>query len=440
MKMLTLALVAAASVWSGSAAAQTPPADSTALRQQIDRRFDVLLLTDRIVLRPRSPVGGGVRSIEMADQTIAIDGVVATGAEVRDRLGSDADAVLRLSYLDAAARRALFAPPAAAPEIPPPPPAPSTAPIDPTPPSFPEPPVRRDRRRGDQVRIGGGVTVDEDEVVTGDVVAIGGSARINGEVRGEVVAVGGSVHLGPRAVVAGDIVVIGGGLNRADGARVQGEVHEIGIGNFEFRNWRWGPTPVLWPWFGRTLALMATLGRIAILCVLAVLVMLLGREYVEPTSARAAAEPLKAGAIGFLAQLLFLPVLLLTILILVITIVGIPLLLLLPFALLALAILALLGFTAIAYYVGQLVSARFGWSATGPYAATILGILVVVSPLLLARLLALIGGPIVPMTFAIGVIGFLVEYAAWTIGFGAVALARLNRPRPGVSVPPPVMP
>jgi hypothetical protein len=440
MKKLTLALAAAASVWTGPAAAQTA-ADTAALRQQIERRFEVLVLTDRLLLRPRT-AGGGMTSIEIGD-TIAIDGVAATGAEVREKLGPDADAVLRLSILDAAQRRALFAPAAAAPPIPSVPPAPSVAPIAPLePPS--EPRVRRQRSRGERVRIGGSVTVDEDELVTGDVVAIGGSVRIDGEVRGEVVAVGGSVHLGPRAVVARDIVVVGGSLNRADGALVQGEVHEVTIGNLNFGNWRWGPTPVVWPWFGRTLALMSTLGRIAILSVLAVLVMLLGREYVERTSIRAASEPLKAGVIGFLAQLLFLPVLALTIVILVVTLVGIPLLLLLPFALLGLAVLALLGFTAIAYRVGQLVSSRFGWDATNPYTTTILGILAIVSPLLLARLLALVGGPIVPMTFAIGVIAFLVEYVAWTIGLGAVALARLNRPRPPdvlpVAAPPPVMP
>lgn len=452
MRTWTLALVAAASVWQGPAEAQTgtaDAADTTALRQQIDRRFEVLLLTDRIVLRPRS-AAEGVRSIEIAGATIAIDGAPATGAEVQEKLGADADAVLRLSYLDTAQVRALFSPVVALPQSPgslplpsPTPSDPAAAPIGPAPPAPPVTPPRRPTRRGDQVRIGGGVSIDEDEVVTGDVVAIGGSVRVNGEVRGEVVAVGGSVDLGPRSVVTRDIVVVGGTLRRADGSRVEGRVHEVSIGEIDFGNWRWGASPFAWPWFGRTVALMSTLGRIAILCVLAVLVMLLGREYVERASARAIAEPLKAGVIGLLAQLLFLPVLILTIVILVVTIVGIPLLLLLPFALLGLAIIALLGFTAIAYRVGQLVGGRFGWSLSGPYAATILGVLVVVSPLLLARLLALIGGPIVPMTLALGVIAFLVEYVAWTIGFGAVALARLNRPGPPVAVvaaPPPVIP
>src|SRR5262245_22392568 len=433
MKTLTLALVAASGVWAGPLAAQTAPAESAALRQQIERRFEGLVLTDRIVLRPRS-AAGSVRLIELGGPgTIAIDGAPATGAEVKDRLGADADAVLQLSYLDGAQRRALFGGAAAArpaipaPPVAPAPPEPSTAPAPP--PALPpiEPTERRRVRHGDRLRFGGNVRVDEDEVITGDVVAIGGSARIDGEVRGEVVVVGGNVELGPRALITRDLAVLGGTLQRAEGARVQGQLHEIGIGELDFgdlapwRDWR----PGSMRGFTRTLALMSTLGRVAILCVLGPLVVLLGRQYVEQTSRRAAAEPLKAGAIGFLAQLLFLPVLLVTIVILVVTIVGIPLLLLIPFALLALCSVALLGFTSMAYRIGQYASERFGWGLSGPYAATLLGMLVIVSPLLLARLLSLIGGPIVPITFGLFIIAFIVEYVVWTIGFGAVALARL---------------
>ncbi len=444
MKKWTLALVAAAGVWPGTSAAQPPTADNTALRQQIERRFEVLQLTDRLVLRPRS-AAAGVRLIEIADSTIAIDGARATGAEVSAKLGADADAVIRLSYLDAAQQRALFGPAAPAPTAP----APAAPPVPETPssPPAPQPPIesreRRQTQRGDQVRFGGSVRVDEDEIVVGNVVAIGGSARIDGEVRGEVVAVGGDVELGPRAIVTEDIAVIGGRFERADGAQVRGELHEIGVGEFDFGNLRWGWRPGPFPRFSRTLALMSTLGRVAILCVLGVLVMLIGREYVERTSARAIVEPLKAGAIGFLAQLLFLPVLIVTIIVLVVTIIGIPLLLLIPFAILALAFVALLGFTAIAYRVGQVVSERLGWSPPGPYWATILGVIVVVSPLLLARLLSLIGGPIVPLAIGLGVIAFIVEYVAWTIGFGAVALARFDRrepPMPPMVAPPPVLP
>jgi hypothetical protein len=283
------------------------------------------------------------------------------------------------------------------------------------------------------------VDVGADEVINGDVVAIGGSARVDGEVHGDVVAVGGSVRLGPQAIVTGDVAVIGGVLDRDPNARIDGEFKEIGIGAINLSGIRWDRIgwPIMGRAFGSAFALLSTVGRVAILCLLAALVILMGHEYVERVSARAAAEPLKAGAIGFLAQLLFLPVLIITILILVATIVGIPLLLLIPFALLALGLVALVGFTAVAYRVGTVVGGRLGWTPLGSYGATLLGIVIVISPVLLARVLGLIGGPIFPMTFALGLAGFLLEYLVWTVGFGAVALAWFNRTR---ATAPPVVP
>ena len=84
-------------------------------------------------------------------------------------------------------------------------------------------------RREDIVRIGGSVSVDSDEYVRGDVVVIGGSANINGEVNGEVVVVGGSARFGPQADVRGDITVVGGGLARDPGAVTRGAINEVGF-------------------------------------------------------------------------------------------------------------------------------------------------------------------------------------------------------------------
>ena len=79
----------------GSAAAQAGP-DAAALRGRIERRFDVLPLRDGFVLRPKS-TATGVRAIEVTDDAIALDGEAATGAELRRRLGGDADLILQLS-------------------------------------------------------------------------------------------------------------------------------------------------------------------------------------------------------------------------------------------------------------------------------------------------------------------------------------------------------
>ena len=108
----------------GVASAQPGPGQQDALRRRIERRFEVLPLRNGLALRPRDD-RHGVRSVELIDGAIDIDGAPATGAELRDKLGSDADLVLRLSYLDAEARQRLFGSVAVTPERPPEPRGPS---------------------------------------------------------------------------------------------------------------------------------------------------------------------------------------------------------------------------------------------------------------------------------------------------------------------------
>jgi hypothetical protein len=233
--------------------------------------------------------------------------------------------------------------------------------------------------------------------------------------------------LGPKAAVANNVVVIGGPLRRDPGARIGGRVQTVGLGTLNLGDFRWTSNPLRLFWgsmVGAAFALVFTLTRLAILCLLAALVVLFGRNYMERAAAHAANETVKAGAIGLLAQLLFLPVLVITIVVLVMTIIGIPLLLLLPFVFLGIGIIAVIGFAAVGYRLGGLLLMRLGWATDNPYTTTIAGILLVMSPLLLARLLGLV----LPFTFGLGLIGMLLEYVAWTVGFGAVALTRFSRP------------
>ena len=417
--LLSSALCGALFAQGGRAA----PAD---LRRQVERRFEVVVVRDGLVLRTNAP-GRGARTIEVSGGSILVDGVPATGAEMRDKLGADADLVLQLSYLDAAAQRELFAETSRGVS---PSSQPSSALPDVEPPDTPA--RTRTKQSSERFHFGGGVTVDADELIRGDVLAVGGPVRVFGEVRGDVASIGGFVELGPTAVVHGDITVVGGTLRRDPAARVDGETHEIGVGAVDMSNWRFSAPALAALWWGRTLgaaySLLASIVRVAVLCLLGALVMLIGRDYVERVSARAAAEPFKAGAIGFLAQVLFFPILVMTILLLVVTIIGIPLLVLIPFAILGLCIFGLIGFTAVGYHLGRLLAARLGWADAGPFGATIAGILLVVSPVLVARLIGLGGGVLYPMTIGLGFVGVLIEYVAWTVGFGAVALARFGRP------------
>jgi hypothetical protein len=357
-----------------------------------------------------------------------------SGSELRDRLGSAADLVLSVSYLDHAERERLFS--SASPR--------ASAPVEADDRPAPPPPADggerpRTRTRDEIVRIGGSVSVAEDEVVSGDVVAIGGSVAVRGEVRGEVVAVGGAVDLGPRAVVTGDVTVVGGTLTRETGAVVRGEVREVSLGGLTFDGWRrrsrdhegWSGAPG-WTW--RTPSalerLIGTLVRFAMYCLLAAIVVLVGRDHVDRVGRLAAAESLKAGAIGLFSQLLFVPLLVIAIIVLLITIIGIPFIALIPFGVVALVIIAFIGFTGVAHVIGRTFGARFGLTTSDPYVTTFTGVLIILAPILLSRIVAVaIGGLAYPMTFVLSMVGSVGEYLAWTVGFGAMALAKFSQVR-----------
>ena len=71
-----------------------------------------------------------------------------------------------------------------------------------------------------------------------------------------------------------------------------------------------------------------------------------------------------------------------------------------------------------------------------PYAATFAGILLIVSPVLLARLVGLTSG-LGFIVWPIAAVGFLLEYSVWTAGLGAAALVRFNRPtQPPAAISP----
>ena len=172
--------------------------------------------------------------------------------------------------------------------------------------------------------------------------------------------------------------------------------------------------------------LAATSVRMVALILLACVLILLAPKLVERVGERASAEPVKAGVVGLLLELLFIPTLIFTVILLVVTIIGIPLLALVPLGLLAAAIVLLTGFTAVAHRVGEWAAARFGWSSPGPYLLTAAGIVIILAPLLVARIVGIAAGGLAVVTVPLTVIGALLEYLAWTIGLGAAALARLR--------------
>jgi hypothetical protein len=443
MRALTsiVLVIATVVVNSPSAWAQGRPEERRALREQLERKYDVVPLTDGVALRPKAR--GDVRLVEVTAGTILVNGAVVTGRELRERLGADADAVLRLSYLSTDELREVAAPPA--------PPAPVAAPAAPEPPlerTQPEPRETRQwsrRSNGERIRIFGDIAVERDEEITGQVVAVFGSVRVDGKVGDQVVAVFGSVVLGTDAVVGGDVVSVGGRVIRNAGAETRGSVTEVALTDswfpFYVRPWDrgWEGAPFFLT-FGAVPRLIGTAIRLSLLLLLTGVALVVARRSVDASAERVAENPLKTTVIGLVAEVLVLPVLVLTAIVLSISIIGIPLLLLLPFVVLALLVMALVGFTGTAAAIGNAVQRRYSPGAQTPYMAVVVGLLVIVSPVILGRLLAVVGWPITPVSVLLVAIGFTLELLAWASGFGAMLAHAFSgwqarRPRRAVVTP-----
>lgn len=395
--------------------------DAAELRDRLRERYDIVALQNGIGLVPREP-NDRVAIIQIRDGAVAINGQELTGRELRERLGADADLVLRVSYLDEAVQRQLIADAAAAAN-----PAPAPTPDQQQPAAAPR--VRQE----EVVRVGGDVRVERDEFIERDVVVVMGSAEVNGEVGGEVTVVMGSLTLGPEAIVHGEATVIGGTVNRSPTARIDGGLHNVGLGGVPW--WRRGGfgDAMRDTFLGRVGGLAGTVLRVVLILLLALVVVAFGPGVVARIADSTAVDPVRAGLVGFFAELLFFPLVVVTIVVLAISIIGIPLLVLVPFGILLALVVLLVGFTGVAYQVGRTLHARFGWSERGEYASVALGVLVIGGLTVLARSAALIGGGL--FGFPLAAIGFAVEYVAWTIGFGAAILVWLRGRRREVHVP-----
>ena len=416
---------------SQGASLQAQPAGPESLRADIEARYQVAPIGGGIGLLPRL----GDRGISLIE--LRVDGVYLDGdgplspQRLAVDLGPDASLILRLTDLDRATQRSVLGlaalTDAESAEIVPP--AEPTPPIEPTPPAFPAEPTpeaESDGRvvRGDIFRWGGRVHVPAGELRRGEIVIIGGSLEVDGEVQGEIVVIGGSAEFGPEAVARRDVTIVGGRLTRDPGARFLRSVNDFSIIDFDFDN-----VDFSMPWwsgqfFGsRWQDLGAWLMRFAFFGLLGSIVLLISAGSAERVARRVALEPVKAGFVGLLAQLLFLPLLVTGIVLLVITIIGIPLLILVPVVLVGALVVMVLGFTGVAQSVGQ----RFGGGAGGGSVFVVfwLGLLFVMIPTLVGEALGLVPWLGI-FAVMLGIVGFVVEYVAWTAGMGAVILNRFG--------------
>jgi hypothetical protein len=284
------------------------------------------------------------------------------------------------------------------------------------------------------------VWVKEGEAAGDAVVAIFGTARVDGRVDGDVVAVGGSVVLGPHADVRGNAVAVGGSVERDPGARVDGDVSEVRIGApafgpfVRFRpwgGWHWLASP-----FGASTDLFASLLRMSLVGLLAAMIVAVGGTPVRRVSRVIAAEPWRAAFAGLAAQVFFVPVLVITVVVLAVSIIGIPLLLLVPFGLLAAVFALFLGFTGAGCAIGDVVRRRTRSHGQNLFVSLVIGLAVVWALTVIARFVGLAGGPVRVALSVVLAAGFVIEYVAWTVGLGAVLLSRFGRKDPRGYVPP----
>jgi hypothetical protein len=113
-------------------------------------------------------------------------------------------------------------------------PAEPAPPADPADPAVPEPaepdapPTPGDTevvysKSGNVMRIGSDVHVPRNQVISGDLLVVGGDITVDGRVEGDVVSMGGNVQLNSTARVDGDVAAIGGQLTEEPGSSIGGQ-------------------------------------------------------------------------------------------------------------------------------------------------------------------------------------------------------------------------
>lgn len=310
-------------------------------------------------------------------------------------------------------------------------------------------PPRRGRSRADQttkhadyVRFGESVTIDADERISGDVVAIGGTVVVNGTVLGDCVSVGGEIVLGPGAYVSRDVVSIGGNVTLRDSsevggdavsvwgqvdvdptADVYGEIVESGGVTFNLPGGMWIPGS------GRGFGWdLWSLARRVIWVLVMVGIGLLTFNLFPTRMRRLSDTAMERGVVAFVAGLAGWVLLIPVFVILLITIVGIPLaILMVPL----MPIVLLLGYLAVAQGVGSRIQSRSG-NAEGLVRALVVGVLALEAAILLGRVFGLFGSIFDVIALLLTVLGHGIVFVAITTGFGAILISRF---RPAEEIP-----
>lgn len=293
-----------------------------------------------------------------------------------------------------------------------------------------------DHSYDERVEIGGSVVIDEDEVITGDVVAVGGDVDVHGKVMGDAVAVGGKVHVYPDAAVRGDAVSVGGKVRVDEGGEVNGERVSVDIG-LPLSGLRFGvghdlggfEKPRFWGIFANLIWIGATL-------LLALLFLAIAGGRLDVISRRVEAQPGQSFLIGLLGAFATPIATVITVVLLAITIIGI---LLIPVLFLLEILMFVGGFLGVALAVGRRILAARRKSgdlapARSPYFVLTIGFVALHALCFLGTLFGTTGIPVLPGLFkGFGI--FTLIFATF-LGYGALLLSRFGTTLPGPALPP----
>ena len=251
------------------------------------------------------------------------------------------------------------------------------------------------------VAVARDIEVDGDALA--DVAALNGSVLIRGRVKGDVIVIGGSARLGPRASVDGDISVIGGVIQVDPGARIGGRSVAYPNASPTLTTLLEGPS------LGLSDASPLVLGaKLALLAAWAALLLLLfaasGRQMLE-TAEDVRREPF----LSFFTGITGVAALVLTALALTIFLGGLAWAPMLALVALLLLVLKLWGMVAVFYALGDWVALRLLHRNLRPLNAATLGLLLM--------------GAIKFLPF----VGVWVWTAATLIGIGATLATKFGR-------------
>jgi hypothetical protein len=282
---------------------------------------------------------------------------------------------------------------------------------------------------GDIVKFGKDVTVEKGDTVSGDVVCIGGNVFVKGSVEGSVVSIGGDVFVSSTGVIEKDATSIGGDVKKESGAIVRGQTQGLGFLPGRFMVFHPGA------FWSRGIGFLITLLIIIFLFFLSIISLALVPRNIQKIKDEVSRNPWKSALIGFLGEILILPAFIL----LVITIIGIPV----AFLVLPLFILAamILGFTSVSLIVGEKLKQNTNLKPQTQMLTLALGVLAVEFLSLFANFLRIFCGLFTPLCVIFAILGFMITYVVFTIGFGGAILTLLGtRPKDKTATAAPATP